>query len=126
MKASERSDFFVSYNAADCCWAEWIAWQLEDAGYSTKIQAWDFRPGGNFVLSMHAALAAADRILIVLSDNFLKSEFTHPEWASVFADDPKGSGCRIVPVKVAEVAKQKLPGLFSILPVQVYVNEGCQ
>jgi TIR domain len=37
-------DFFVSYTAADQEWAEWIAWQLEEAGYRTVLQAWDFRP----------------------------------------------------------------------------------
>ena len=34
--------FFVSYNKADRAWAKWIAWQLEETGYSTVIQAWDF------------------------------------------------------------------------------------
>jgi hypothetical protein len=53
-------DFFVSYNKADA-WAEWIAWQLEEAGYSTVIQAWDFRPGSNFVLEMHRAAQEAER-----------------------------------------------------------------
>jgi TIR domain len=43
-------DFFISYNKADRAWAEWIAWQLEQAGYQTTNQAWDFRPGSNFVL----------------------------------------------------------------------------
>lgn len=47
--------FFVSYNSHDRTWAEWIAWTLEDAGYSVTIQAWDFRPGGNFVLDMQRA-----------------------------------------------------------------------
>jgi phage replication-related protein YjqB (UPF0714/DUF867 family) len=37
-------DFFISYTGADRAWAEWIAVQLEAAGYSTVLQAWDFRP----------------------------------------------------------------------------------
>ena len=51
----QPKDFFISYNRADRQWAEWIAWQLEAAGYSIVIQAWDFRPGGNFVLDMQRA-----------------------------------------------------------------------
>ena len=39
------NDFFVSYTAADQAWAEWIADQLEAAGHTTVLQAWDFRPG---------------------------------------------------------------------------------
>jgi TIR domain len=30
-------DFFVSYTKTDKAWAEWIAWTLEAAGYSTVI-----------------------------------------------------------------------------------------
>jgi TIR domain len=48
-------DFFVSYNHADEAWAVWTAWVLEEAGFTTKVQAWDFRPGTNFVLEMHRA-----------------------------------------------------------------------
>jgi hypothetical protein len=33
-------DFFISYNKADRQWAVWIAWQLEEAGYSLVIQEW--------------------------------------------------------------------------------------
>ena len=32
-------DFFISYTTADKAWAEWIAWHLEEAGYSTVVQA---------------------------------------------------------------------------------------
>lgn len=50
-----RREVFVSYNHADRAWAEWIAWKIEEAGYSVFIQAWDSRPGSNFVLFMHRA-----------------------------------------------------------------------
>jgi TIR domain len=36
---NEAKDFFISYNSADARWAEWIAWTLEQAGYSTILQA---------------------------------------------------------------------------------------
>src|SRR3954470_9794313 len=38
-----KRDFFISYNRADRTWAEWIAWQLEQAGRSFIVQAWHFR-----------------------------------------------------------------------------------
>jgi hypothetical protein len=49
----QAADFFVSYTSADRTWAEWIAWQLEQAGYRVIVQAWDFEPGDNFVIRMH-------------------------------------------------------------------------
>lgn len=65
----EMKDFFVSYNNADKQWAEWIAWVLEEAGYSVLIQAWDFRPGTNFVLEMQAAAEQTQQTLAVLSED---------------------------------------------------------
>jgi tetratricopeptide (TPR) repeat protein len=93
--------FFVSYAGADVRWAEWIAWELEQAGYRVVIQAWDFRPGSNFVLEMQKAAAECDRTLIVLSPAFLKSGFTAPEWAAAFATDPTGAKHKLLPVRVA-------------------------
>lgn len=65
--ADSIKDFFVSYNKADRAWAEWIAWQLEEARYTVIVQAWDFRPGGNFVLDMHRAAKETERTILVLS-----------------------------------------------------------
>lgn len=93
-------DFFISYNQADQGWAEWIGWQLEAAGYQVVIQAWDFRKGGNFVLDMQRALESAERTIIVLSPDFLRSKFTAPEWAAAFAMDPTGAQGRLLPVRV--------------------------
>ena len=59
-------DFFISYTGADQQWAEWIAWQLEEEGYSVVLQAWDFHAGGNFVLLMQKALEEAERTIAVL------------------------------------------------------------
>ena len=69
-------DFFVSYNRADRDWAEWIAWELEDQGYSTVIQAWDFR--GNFVLEKDKAAKEAARTVADLSPDYLTSLFSQP------------------------------------------------
>ena len=95
-------DFFVSYNRADRAWAEWLAWQLEAAGYAVVIQAWDFRQGGNYVLDMQRAIDSAQRTLIVLSPDFLASQYTAPEWAAAFAQDPTGAQGRLLPVRVRE------------------------
>jgi hypothetical protein len=59
--APEARDFFVSFAKTDQDWAAWIAWQLEDAGYSVFLQDWDFRPGDNFILKMDESSAKANR-----------------------------------------------------------------
>lgn len=95
-------DFFISYNRADKQWAEWIAWTLEEAGYSVVIQAWDFRPGGNFVLDMQQAAAESCKTIAVLSESYLKSSYTQPEWAAAFAQDPESLERKLIPVRVKD------------------------
>jgi TIR domain len=96
------SDFFVSYNKADRPWAEWIAWELEAAGYDVVLQAWDFRPGENFVLEMQRAASEARHVLAVLSPDYLAALYTQPEWAAGFGLDPTGEARRLIPVRVLE------------------------
>ncbi len=95
-------DFFVSYNSADRGWAEWIAWQLEEAGYTTVLQAWDFVPGSNFVVEMDRAAKAAKRTIAVLSPDYVAASFPQPEWGAAFAQDPEGLKRKLVPLRVRE------------------------
>src|SRR5271165_6893671 len=98
----ERRDFFISYTSADRTWAEWIAWELEAAGYTTLIQAWDLRPGTDWAIKMQEGTTEWNRILAVLSPRFFESKFTSAEWSSAFAKDPTGELGLLIPVRVAE------------------------
>ena len=98
--AERHHDFFISYTSADQAWAEWIAWTLEGAGYSTVIQAWDFRPGSNFVLEIQQAATEANRTIAIMSQKYLESTFTKPEWAALFAQDPQGKKQKLIPVRI--------------------------
>ena len=104
MSGSEGSrvskDFFISYTAADRAWAEWIAWQLEEAGYTTILQAWDFGPGSDFVVEMDRATKVAERTIAVLSQQYLNSAPSTAEWAARFREDPTGKDRRLLPVRV--------------------------
>ena len=104
-----RTDFFISYTSRDQEWAEWIAWKLQEADYLPILQAWDFRPGHNFVDLMHKAIEEAKRIILVLSGAYLTSAFATAEWQAVFAKDPTGQHGLLLPVRVEDVEP---PGLL--------------
>jgi len=108
--------FFVSYNSADRQWGEWIAWQLEEIGYMTVLQAWDFRPGSNFVLEMQRAARGTERTIAVLSQAYLDALYTQSEWAAAFARDPTGEKGTLLPVRVREC------DLEGLLPQIVYID----
>jgi hypothetical protein len=103
-----NKDFFISYNKADKKWAEWIAWILEENGFTTVLQAWDFRPGANFIVEMQNASEISSRTLAILSQDYLDSLFTQPEWAAAFSQDPTGKLKMLIPVRVKKCESKGL------------------
>jgi hypothetical protein len=102
-------DFFISYTGADVAWAEWVAQTLEDAGYTTVLQAWDFRPGDNFIQRMDQALADADQVVAVLSTAYFASEYTWDEWTAALVR-VRGERDRLLPMRIEAV---ELPPLLA-------------
>jgi transcriptional regulator with XRE-family HTH domain len=111
-----KVEFFISYAGADQAWAGWIAWQLEAAGHTTRLQAWDFSAGSDFVHQMQRALRDAKRLVAVLSPAYLTSRFGEAEWRPIFAKDPTGERRLLLPVRVAECDPPEL------LTTRVYVD----
>jgi TIR domain len=99
-------------------WAEWIAVQLESAGYSRLLQAWDFRPGSDFLHQMQQATTTAARTIAVLSPAYFGSAFGEAEWRAAFANDPTGDQGLLVPMRGQECEPRGL------LASQVYVDLG--
>jgi hypothetical protein len=112
-----KEHFFISYNKADITWAEWIAWELEEAGYDTTVDAWDFRPGLNFAVMMQHVSKKADRIIAVLSPDFLAADFTQPEWAAAFIKDPRGEKGLLLPVRVRACKPEGI--LQGVIPIDL-------
>ena len=75
---------------------------IERGGYQPIIQAWHFRPGEDFVLKMQQAATESDMAIAVVSEAYLKAEFTQPEWTAAFARDPTGEKRGLIPIRVAE------------------------
>jgi hypothetical protein len=106
----DRVDFFVSHAGADRAWAEWVAWQLTDAGYTVELDVWDWAAGQNFMLAMSDALARCDRVVALLSAAYFERDrYTSDEWAAAMLHVPGTGQGRLVPVRVAEVPPADMP-----------------
>jgi hypothetical protein len=103
------TEFFISHAGRDTGWAEWLAWQLEQAGYTVELDVWDWAPGEDFVARMQQALERADRLLAVCSEAYFSSIFSGAELRAAFVQQAAG---RIVPVLVEPVT---LPALYAPL-----------
>src|SRR3954468_11103925 len=109
--SSRGTDFFISHAGRDTGWAEWLAWQLQQAEYSVELDVWDWVPGEDFVARMAAALESADRLLAVCTGAYFASGFGAAELGAAFVGEAKAAG-RIVPVLVEPVT---LPALYAPL-----------
>src|SRR3954452_19432476 len=105
------TDFFISHAGRDTAWAEWLAWQLQQGGYTVELDVWDWSPGEDFVARMQAALQSADRLLAVCSQAYFASAFGGAELRAAFVSQAKAEG-RIVPVLIEPVI---LPALYAPL-----------
>ncbi|WP_206189978.1 toll/interleukin-1 receptor domain-containing protein, partial [Streptomyces griseoruber] len=101
-------DFFVSYSPADERWASWIAWTLEEAGYRTVLQAWDFVPGTNFVDFMDRGVSESAAVIAVLSRNYERSRYGRMEWQAALRADPDMPERRLITVRVEDIPVEGL------------------
>ncbi len=103
-------DFFVSYTGTDLHYATWVAEVLESNNYTVTIQAWDFRPGDNFVSKINEALLGCEKLIVILSNNYLKSKWCEAEWTSKLTEQMNLKERRIIPIRIEPV---NLKGLLS-------------
>ncbi len=94
---ADRVDFFISHAGVDRRWAEWISWQLEEAGYRVILDAWDFKTGTSFVGAMEDAVSRAERTLVMASPAYFEANYTKPEWEAAFTQDSRGETGRPMP-----------------------------
>lgn len=113
---NNKYDFFISYNHRDKRYANWIAWILEEAGYNVFIQAWDFKPGNNIILQMQKGAADAKSTIALLSNNYMLSNFTQPEWAAAFGSDPTGEARKLIPIRIEDFV------IEGLLPQVLYID----
>lgn len=111
-------DIFISYAAVDREWAEWIAWQVEDAGYQVLLQAWDFVPGSHWTTRMGEGTTNTGRTLAILSSAYLESVYGRAEWEAAYRADPQGLRRKLIPIRVEECDR---PGLLGgIVSIDVF------
>ena len=109
----DRADFFVSHAGADRAWAEWVAWQLTEAGYTVELDVWDWAAGQNFVTAMSDALDRCDRVVALFSAAYFdRSRYTTEEWSAAALHVPGIGDGRLVPVRVEDVPAAEMPAVL--------------
>jgi tetratricopeptide (TPR) repeat protein len=70
------ADIFISYTSRDRDWAFWIAKELEALGHTPHVHEWEITGGDDIYAWMEQRLDAADHVLCVVSDEYLKASYS--------------------------------------------------
>ena len=115
------ADIFVSYTSADRDWAFWIGHELLNLKHTAHLHDWEIPAGGNIAAWMERTLDNADFILCVVSDSYLKADYSSWErqaaqWAAAsnrpnFALPVLIEDCK-VPAMLAHFKRCELYGLI--------------
>jgi tetratricopeptide (TPR) repeat protein len=70
------ADFFISYTSSDRYWAHWIGKELTALDHVAHVHEWEIEGGGDIYGWMEKRLDAADHVLCVISDEYLKAPFS--------------------------------------------------
>ncbi|MCS7011536.1 MAG: toll/interleukin-1 receptor domain-containing protein, partial [Anaerolineales bacterium] len=101
MSESEPSylyDVFISYSHRDADWVtKTLVPRLEQGGLRVCTDR-DFVPGKPAVLNIEESIRNSRKIILVLSPNWVESQWTHFEAQLAQQDDPAGIRARTIPV----------------------------
>jgi hypothetical protein len=70
------ADIFVSYTRSDRDWAFWIAEELRVLGHAPHVHEWEIKGGDDIYAWIEQRHDAADQVLCVVSDEYLKAPYS--------------------------------------------------
>ncbi len=105
---------FISYSSKDRKWvSEWLLPRLEEAGLVVRIDYRDFKIGCSFIINMEEAVEWCDKILLVLTPNWVESEMTNFEALLMQTEDPIGLIGRFLPLMLTKCDLPRRLGIFT-------------
>jgi len=94
-------DFFILYHNSDSEKVECIVSKLESEDYLIKSRSIDNLRGRRFSDIIDESLNLYNRVILVLSPNFLNVHFTLEDWNEIF-DSRRSYSKRIIPIQIAD------------------------
>jgi hypothetical protein len=108
-----RYDVFISYSHRNRGWVRgWLVPQLKEAGLGVCIDHESFEPGAPSVTEMERAVRQSRKTVLILTPEYLQSEWAEYENILVQTLDPAARQRRLLPVLLMRC---ELPPGISIL-----------
>jgi hypothetical protein len=75
-KDARVADIFISYTSSDRDWAFWIVGELKKLDHTPHVHEWEVKGGDDIYAWMEERHDAADHVLCVVSDEYLKAPYS--------------------------------------------------
>lgn len=100
---TQNYDIFISYNKADIEFSQKLVEGIESEIHQEKplrcfYASWDIEPGENILLKIEKALQNSRYFGLIISPEWLKSDWTTLERVIPVYDDPSGLKGKIIPI----------------------------
>lgn len=117
---------FISYSQEDKDIASLIAEELRTAGHELWDDPWSLRPGDNIIEKVNVGLKEADALIILVSNNALRSKWVMHEFSAIALSDLSNNKRRIIPVIVDNCSLPQYLAQYSAVDLNVGVEFGVQ
>lgn len=111
-----KYDAFISYSHHDKDWVQgWLLPRLKQAGLRICVDFRDFEPGLPSLVNMENAVERSRRTLIVLTPEWMASEWATFESLLIQTDDPAGRQRRMIPLLLKPCTPPKRIAMLTYL-----------
>lgn len=116
----DRYDVFISYSHKDEDWVQnWLLARLEAAGLKVCIDFRDFDLGASALDNMEQAATISNKTLLVMTPNWVASEWSNFEALLTQTQDPAARRRRLIPLMLQ---KSDLPPRLAMLTYANFTN----
>jgi len=104
-----EKDIFISYSSLDKDFVEKLATDLESKEIKVWFDRWEIKPGQNIVNEINKGLQNSKFLLVVLTNNSLKSKWVEEEWTKKFGDEIKKNSVVVIPTIIGNIEENDIP-----------------
>jgi hypothetical protein len=107
-----RKDIFISYLSVDADFVEKLAEDLRHHNFTVWLDKWNMSSGANIAEEIDRGLEESGFLLVVLSENSVKSKWLGEEWGAKYADEIQKDKIMVIPVIIGEISEKNIPGIL--------------
>ena len=104
-----KKDIFISFSSVDAVLVEKLAEDLRKHNFKVRLDQWDPSLGANIEEERKSGLEESRFLLVVITENSVKSKWLEEEWADQHADEMQKENIMIIPTIIGEVSEDDIP-----------------